>query len=264
MGALNFGVLDALDIIIAAFLLYQVYRLLKGTAAIRILIGMVAIYLLYSLVQVLEMNLLSEILGSFMGVGLIILVIVFQQEIRKFLLVVGSATFTRRQGWRNILKMGKADQTDLQSIEIISASAEQLAKNKIGALIVLERKDPLGAFAGTGHELNASLSRILLESIFFKNAPLHDGATIITGNVVVSAGSILPLSESSELPSKFGLRHRAAAGISERTDALAISISEETGSIHLFFDGSFEQVSNTMLEERLLILGRKKRSKVND
>ena len=254
MGALNFGVLDALDIIIAAFLLYQVYRLLKGTAAIRILIGMVAVYLLYSLVQVLEMNLLSEILGSFMGAGLIILVIVFQQEIRKFLLVVGSATFTRRQGWKGLFKMGKADQTHTLSIEAIAAATAQLAEHKIGALLVIERKDPLGAFAATGHELNATMSRILLESIFFKNAPLHDGATIISGNTVVSAGSILPLSESSDLPSQFGLRHRAAAGISERTDALALSISEETGSIHLFYDGTFERVPAKAVAERLTVL----------
>jgi len=251
MGALNFGVLDALDIVLAAFLLYQVYRLLRGTAAIRILIGMVAIYLLYSLVQVLEMHLLSEILGSFMGVGLIILVIVFQQEIRKFLLVVGSATFTRRQGWRGLFKIGKAEQTNQMSIEAIANASEQLAESKTGALLVLERKDPLGSFAGTGHQLEANLSRILLESIFFKNAPLHDGATIVSGNNVVAAGAILPLSESSELPSQFGLRHRAAAGIAERTDALAISISEETGSIHLFYNGTFERVPSKAIEERL-------------
>ena len=254
MGALNFGVLDALDIVLAAFLLYQVYRLLRGTAAIRILIGMVAIYLLYSLVQVLEMHLLSEILGSFMGVGLIILVIVFQQEIRKFLLVVGSATFTRRQGWGGLFKIGKAEQTNQMSIEAIANASEQLAESKTGALLVLERKDPLGSFVGTGHQLEANLSRILLESIFFKNAPLHDGATIVSGNNVVAAGAILPLSESSELPSQFGLRHRAAAGIAERTDALAISISEETGSIHLFYNGTFERVPSKAIEERLTAL----------
>ena len=127
MGALNFSVLDALDIIIAAFLLFQIYRLLKGTAAIRILLGMVAIYLLYRLVQLLEMRLLSEFLGSFMGAGLIILIIVFQQEIRKFLLVVGSATFTRRQGLRNLLKIGAEDENAKADVDAIVIAMVELA-----------------------------------------------------------------------------------------------------------------------------------------
>jgi uncharacterized protein (TIGR00159 family) len=251
MGALNFGIFDALDIFIAAFLLYQIYRLLKGTAAIRILIGMLAIYLLYRLVQILEMHLLSELLGSFMGAGLIILVIVFQQEIRKFLLVVGSATFTGRQGWRNMFNLSTPELTTHYTVECLAAAATHLGESKTGALMVLERKDPLGSFAGTGHALGAELSRIALETIFFKNAPLHDGATIISGNKIVSAGAILPLSESTDLPAQFGLRHRAAAGISERTDALAITVSEETGNLHLFHDGSFERVPAASLESRL-------------
>lgn len=251
MGAIDFGFLDAIDILLAAFLLFQVYRLLKGTAAIRILLGMVAIYLLYSLVQLLEMRLLSEILGSFMGVGLIILVIVFQQEIRKFLLVIGSATFSRRKGIRNMLNLGNAEATHKTTVDSIVGAAISFADEKVGALIVLERKDPLGSFAGTGNLLDAELSRILLESIFFKNAPLHDGATIVAKNKIVSAGSVLPLSESSDLPSRFGLRHRAAAGIAERTDAVALAISEENGSIHLFFDGQFERVKSEELTARL-------------
>jgi len=254
MGALDFGLKDAIDILIAAFLLYQIYRLLKGTAAIRILLGMVAIYLLYSLVQLLEMRLLSEILGSFMGAGLIILVIVFQQEIRKFLLVIGSATFSRRQGIRNILKMGATAPTDSLLVDTICQAATALSEEKTGALIVLERRDPLGSFAGTGHALNAKLSRIMLDSIFFKNAPLHDGATIIAQNEIIAAGAVLPLSESTDLPSKFGLRHRAAAGISERTDALAITASEENGSLHLFHNGGYEKITPQDLKARILSL----------
>ena len=133
MGVLNFSVLDALDIIIAAFLLFQIYRLLKGTAAIRILLGMVAIYLLYRLVQLLEMRLLSEFLGSFMGAGLIILIIVFQQEIRKFLLVVGSATFTRRQGLRNLLKIGAEDENAKADVDAIVSAMVELAQTKTRA-----------------------------------------------------------------------------------------------------------------------------------
>lgn len=251
MGALNFGVLDALDIIIAAFLLYQIYRLLKGTAAIRILLGMVAIYLLYRLVQLLEMRLLSEFLGSFMGAGLIILIIVFQQEIRKFLLVVGSATFTRRQGLRNLLKLSTEDEGAKADVDAMVSALVELAATKTGALLVIKRTDPLGSFASSGSPMNADLSKILLESIFFKNAPLHDGATIVEGGTIIAAGTVLPLSERSELPARFGLRHRAAAGISERTDALAVTVSEETGNIHIFYDGDFEKVQKEDLTVRL-------------
>jgi len=197
------------------------------------------------------MRLLSEILGSFMGAGLIILIIVFQQEIRKFLLVIGSATFSRRKGIRNMLNMSTTEGTDKRTIDAIVGAAAAFAEDKVGALIVIERKDPLGSFAGTGHHINGALSRILLESIFFKNAPLHDGATIVSKNKVIAAGAVLPLSESSDLPSKFGLRHRAAAGISERTDALALAVSEENGKIHVFYEGEFELVSQEELSAKM-------------
>jgi len=251
MGVLNLTVKDALDIILTAFLLFQIYRLLKGTAAIRILLGMVAIYLLYRLVQLLEMRLLSEFLGSFMGAGLIILIIVFQQEIRKFLLVVGSATFTRRQGLRNLLKIGAEDENAKADVDAIVSAMVELAETKTGALLVLKRKDPLGSFASSGSSINADLSKILLESIFFKNAPLHDGATIVEGHTIIASGAVLPLSERSELPARFGLRHRAAAGISERTDALAITVSEETGNIHIFHNGEYEFILAEDLTVRL-------------
>jgi len=251
MGALNFGILDALDILIAAFLLFQIYRLLKGTAAIRILLGMVAIYLLYRLVQLLEMRLLSEFLGSFMGAGLIILIIVFQQEIRKFLLVVGSATITRRQGLRNLLKLKSEEDNRKSDVDAIVGALAELAATKTGAILVIKRTDPLGSYASSGISLNADLSKILLESIFFKNAPLHDGATIIEGQSIIAAGTVLPLSERSELPARFGLRHRAAAGISERTDAIAVTVSEETGNIHIFHDGDYEATLTEDLTVRL-------------
>jgi DNA integrity scanning protein DisA with diadenylate cyclase activity len=146
--------------------------------------------------------------------------------------------------------LGGSETTTLSTEALVSA-LKNLASTKTGVLLVVERKDPLGAFAGTGHNLGAAVSRIVLETIFFKNAPLHDGAAIITGNTVSAAGAILPLSESSDLPSQFGLRHRAAAGISERTDAMAITVSEETGNIHLFYDGTFEKLTSNMLEKKI-------------
>jgi uncharacterized protein (TIGR00159 family) len=186
-----------------------------------------------------------------MGAGLIILIIVFQQEIRKFLLVVGSATFTRRQGLRNLLKIGAEDENAKADVDAIVSAMVELAETKTGALLVLKRKDPLGSFASSGSSINADLSKILLESIFFKNAPLHDGATIVEGHTIIASGAVLPLSERSELPARFGLRHRAAAGISERTDALAITVSEETGNIHIFHNGEYEFILAEDLTVRL-------------
>ena len=146
--------------------------------------------------------------------------------------------------------LGNSEANALSTEAVVSAM-KNLASTKTGVLLILERKDPLGAFAGTGHTLGAEVSRIVLETIFFKNAPLHDGATIITGNTVSAAGAILPLSESSDLPSQFGLRHRAAAGISERTDAVAITVSEETGNMHIFYNGTFEKLTANTLEKKI-------------
>ena len=174
-GSFKFSVLDALDIIIAAFLLFQIYRLLKGTAAIRILLGMVAIYLLYRLVQLLEMRLLSEFLGSFMGAGLIILIIVFQQEIRKFLLVVGSATFTRRQGLRNLLKIGAEDENAKADVDAIVSAMVELAQTKTGALLVLKEKMP-GSFAASG--VHTDLVN-LIEVRNFKMPPCTMGQPLV-------------------------------------------------------------------------------------
>ena len=150
-----------------------------------------------------------------------------------------------------MLNLGNAEATNKTTIDSIVGAAITFAEDQVGALIVLERKDPLGSFANTGNQLDAELSRILLESIFFKNAPLHDGATIVAKNKIVAAGAVLPLSESSDLPSRFGLRHRAAAGIAERTDAVALAVSEENGAIHLFYDGQFERVKSEELTARL-------------
>ena len=150
-----------------------------------------------------------------------------------------------------MLNMSTTEGTDKRTIDAIVGAAAAFAEDKVGALIVIERRDPLGSFAGTGHHIDGALSRILLESIFFKNAPLHDGATIVSKNKIIASGAVLPLSESSDLPSKFGLRHRAAAGISERTDALALAVSEENGKIHVFYEGEFELVSQEELSAKM-------------
>lgn len=238
MSFLDFGFLDLIDILLVAFLLYQIYRLVKGTVAINIFIGVAAIYLLWKLVEALQMELLSEILGQFIGVGVLALVIVFQQEIRKFLLVLGSTNFSGGQKFIRQLNLFKQDEIEEFDINSVYSAIENLSQTKTGAIIVLERKTQLGSFSETGTAINAKLSAQLLESIFFKNSALHDGAVIIAQNRIIAAGAILPVTEKN-VPLRFGLRHRAAIGAAEKTDALVLVVSEETGDISLAIGEEF-------------------------
>lgn len=231
-------ILDALDILLVAFLLYQLYRLIRDTVAINVLIGVAAIYVIWKLVELLQMELLSEILGKFIGVGVIALVIVFQQEIRKFLLVLGSTNFTRRRKIFGQFKWLRQEDKP-QDLEQVVQACEQMSKERVGALIVLERESKLGFYRDTGTEINGQLSSALLISIFNPQAPLHDGAVIISGDEVIAAGCILPVTDRTSLPSRFGLRHRAAIGLAEKTNALALVVSEETGEISLADNDDF-------------------------
>ncbi len=250
MSFLDFGVLDLIDILLVAFLLYQLYRLVKGTVAINIFIGVAAIYLIWKVVEAFQMELLSEILGQFIGVGVLALVIVFQQEIRRFLLVLGSTDFTR--GNRFFKQFIKAEQEEVEVDEIVAACIN-LARTNTGAIIVVERKSQLGFYSETGTLIDGDLSSRLLESIFFKNSPLHDGAVIVHGNKIVSAGSILPITERTNIPRRFGLRHRAAMGVAEKTDALAIIVSEETGDISMACGDEFDnKIKTTELRNKVL------------
>ena len=230
MSFLELTLLDVLDILLVAFLLYQLYRLIKDTVAINVLIGVAAIFVIWKLVQALQMELLSEILGKFIGVGVIALVIVFQQEIRKFLLVIGSTNFTRRRKFFRQLKWLRDEDKEVEIDEIVSA-CEYMSRTKTGALMVIERESKLGFYRDTGTEINAKLSARLLESIFNKHSPLHDGAVIISGDQIVA--------DKTSIPSRFGLRHRAAIGITEKTNALALVVSEETGEVSLSDDDEF-------------------------
>lgn len=253
MSFLDFSFLDLLDILLVAFLLYQLYRLIKDTVAINVLIGVAAIYLIWKLVEALQMELLSEILGQFIGVGVIALVIVFQQEIRRFLLVIGSTNFTRRRMFFRQLKFlrDEEDGTAIDYSELVKACTH-MSQVRTGALIVLEGDSKLGFYSSTGTSIGAKISAGLLESIFNKNSPLHDGAVIISGEKIVAAGCILPLTEKTALPSRFGLRHRAAMGISEKANATAIVVSEETGEISVVQDNQFRhKLSATDLETLL-------------
>lgn len=232
MSFIDFSFLDILDILLVAFLLYQLYRLIQGTVAINVLIGVAAIFLVWKVVQALQMELLSEILGQFIGVGVIALVIVFQQEIRRFLLVIGSTNFVGNSALFRSLSWASEKTSDVPVEELVEA-CQSMGRKKTGALIIIERTSRLGFYEETGTRLNSIISAYLLESIFNKYSPLHDGAMIIRGENILAAGCILPVTEKRDVPSRFGLRHRAAMGIAEKTDALAVIVSEETGDLSL-------------------------------
>ncbi|KAB2810030.1 diadenylate cyclase CdaA [Phaeocystidibacter luteus] len=228
--------LDGIEIVIFAIILFSLYRLVRGTPAIYIFGGVVAIYAAWKLFDALEMDLLSEILDQFIGVGFIALIILFQQEIRKFLLVIGSSSFGRRRRFFRQLLWLKPEEGEINVDPIVHATS-QLAESKTGALVAIERKMPMGYYAQTGVTLNANLGSRLIQSIFFKDAPLHDGAMIIAQDKIIAASAILPVSESDEIPGRYGLRHRAAVGLTEKTDAVCIVVSEETGQLALVIEG---------------------------
>ena len=238
---LNFGFLDALDIILVAFLLYYVYKLVRGTAAINIFIGIAIIYLIWKLTVVAHMELLSDILGKFLGGGFIALIIVFQQEIRKFLLMLGSTNFGKKSVLKRLKFITNQDSLDDINTDVksIIAACVDMSKTKTGALIVIERNNHLDLLKQTGDDMQAQVNKPLLTSIFYKNSPLHDGAIIIEDNYIIATRVILPVEKDIDIPARFGLRHRAAIGVTMRYDALAIVVSEETGQISYIKDGEF-------------------------
>lgn len=237
----NFGIKDFIDVFLVALLLFYAYRLVRGTVAINIFIGIVVVYFMYLIVEALQMVLLTKILGGFISVGFIALIVVFQQEVRKFLLMIGSTNFASKRGFFKHLKFLKTEgiTKSLTDIDTIIAACNKMSTTKTGALIVLERNNNLDFLVQTGDEMNIKVTQPIIESIFFKNSPLHDGAIIISDNIVKATRVILPVNNEKTIPQRFGLRHRAAVGITERTDAIAIAVSEETGQISCFKNGTF-------------------------
>ncbi|MDD3741817.1 MAG: diadenylate cyclase CdaA [Bacteroidales bacterium] len=245
---INIRLLDVLDIILVAFLLYQLYILIKGTAALRIFIGIFLIYLTWLLVKAMKMELISTIMGQIMGVGVIALIVVFQQEIRQFLLLIGNKYIKR--GKFNIIQNSRLQSGySSANIERICQAAIEMASTKTGALIVISRDASLKTFAEQGEIINSDISVQLLKAIFYKDAPLHDGAVLIENNKIYAAKCVLPLSAAPELPKEFGLRHRSALGMTEITDTIVIIVSEQTGKISVAKMGKIYKLSQ---QERLL------------
>ncbi|MGC9353938.1 MAG: diadenylate cyclase CdaA [Mariniphaga sp.] len=244
--------LDILDILLVALLLYQLYRLIKGTVAFNIVIGLFSLYLLWLVVKALNMQLLGSIMGQFIGVGVLALIIVFHPEIRKFLVFIGTNyNVNRVLSLDKLFGTQKGKTVEEEQIEILADACFSLSKSKTGALIVIARTSELDDQIRTGEILNAHISSSLLRTIFFKNTPLHDGAVIIKNNIIVAAGCILPLTQR-DVDKTLGLRHRAAIGITENTDAVAIIVSEERGSVSFADEGDIKRrISREVLIELL-------------
>jgi uncharacterized protein (TIGR00159 family) len=230
--------LDVVDILLVAILLYQMYRIIKGTVAFSIFIGFFLVYVCWLVVKGMNLELLGTLMGQFIGVGVLALIVVFQQEIRRFLLLIGTNyQLSHSFGLEKLFASEKIKPaTNLQIREIIRA-CDNLARSKTGALIVIPRNSELKEIIRSGEKINARISSALIETIFFKNTPLHDGALVILGNRIAAARCILPLTERQDINPSHGLRHRAALGVSEVTDALAIVVSEEKGNISLAING---------------------------
>jgi uncharacterized protein (TIGR00159 family) len=235
-------VLDIIDIFLVAIVLFQLYRLIRGTAAISIFLGIFFIYLFWIVVKALNMELISALLGQVIGVGVIALIIVFQQEVRRFLLVLGNKYISRsRFSFGRLFSLVSNEPGSPREAEEIVKACERLAAKKTGALIVIGRKSSLDLFSEGGEILKAQISAELLETIFFKNTPLHDGAVLIEGGLILAARCPLPTTDQVNLPARFGMRHQAAIGMSEHSDALIVVISEESGSISVVDTGEIRE-----------------------
>jgi uncharacterized protein (TIGR00159 family) len=249
--------LDALDIILVLFIVFQLYKFVRGTAAMRIFVGAVAIYSIWKTTEYLNMTLLHEILGQFIGVGVIALIVVFQQEIRKFLLLIASPKIYNRfllTKWMFYLKKNH-EHEEAAFIKPVVDACESMASQKTGALIVISKENELDMYKSLGEAINSNLSSLLLESIFTKESPLHDGAVLITGNKIVAARCILPISDRQDIPGQLGLRHRAAIGITEQSNAIAVVVSEQNGRISVCKSGKLtNNVSIKRLHELISFL----------
>ena len=240
LNFLDFRITDLIDILLVAILLFYLYRLVRGTVAINIFLGIVIIWAFWKGTQLLDMRMTSSLVGGFMQVGLIALIIVFQQEVRKFLLVLGSTNFANKRRYIKHFKFLRQEgiSTDLD-VDALVGACENMGRNGTGAILVIERDTSLDFIRSSGDSMQIEVNKPIIESIFFKNSPLHDGAAIIKGNYIVATRVILPVSRERSIPQRFGLRHRAAVGITERTDALALVVSEETGLISYIKNGEF-------------------------
>ncbi|EFI73017.1 MULTISPECIES: diadenylate cyclase CdaA [Segatella] len=235
-----FGIKDIIDVFLVALMLYYIYRLMKESRSLNVFLGIMLFVLIWLFVsQIVEMKLLGSILDKLVSVGVIALIVIFQEDIRKFLYELGT-----QKGIRRLVNFFKSNRNstkeeDKETIIPIVMACMSMSKKYVGALIVIERGVPLTDIVDTGELIDARINQRLIENIFFKNSPLHDGAMVISRKRIEAAGCILPVSHNQDIPKELGLRHRAAMGISQNSDAIAIVVSEETGRISVAIKGEF-------------------------
>lgn len=256
VGFLDITIVDVIDILLVGFILFQLYRLVRGSLAINIFFGLLVIYLMSLVAEALELKLMSEIMGAFINVGVIAVLIVFQPEIRRFLLYVGrSSDFRKIRFWRALsLKKIRTGEYNQREVGALTDAILSLSGSKTGALIVIPQTSQLRFYQNTGVHIQAAITRDLVESIFFKGNPLHDGAMIIAEHKIASVKCVLPLSDNPDLPTKLGLRHRSGVGITEQSDATCIIVSEENGEISYAREGKLYQ--NLQKEELRKLISR--------
>lgn len=247
--------IDVIDVLMVGLLIYWLIRVVRGTSAVNIFLGILLLYVIWIASRALGMKLLSFILGQVLGVGVVALLVIFQPEIRRFLLRISSSTSQAAyKGLFSKLFRQTARSGGMQPAELeeLTAACSQMADTKTGALIALRHNSGLGEIIDTGDEIDARISRRLIENIFFKNSPLHDGAMILSENRILAARCTLPITQRQDIPAHYGMRHRAAIGLSEACDASVIVVSEETGQISFVQEGQIKTLGS-ITELRLAI-----------
>lgn len=246
----GFNILNLIDIFLVALLLFYLYKMMKESGSLNLFLGILIFVLVWLFIsQIFKMPLLGSILDALANVGVLALIVIFQNEIRNFFRKLGSQKRFKRL--IRLLRRKNGESYDQTYLPVVRA-CQNMSDGRVGALLVIERSQHLGEYVETGERIDANISRVLIENLFFKNAPLHDGAVIISGGRIVSAGCLLPVSHREDIPKRLGLRHRAALGISEVSDAIVIVVSEETGEISIAQEGEFRlDVSAEELETLL-------------
>jgi len=239
-----------IDVALVSFFLYKIYKLAKGTSAIKIFFGLSAVLIIYLLVSEAGLKYISQLIGGFVGAGFITIIILFQQEIRKYLSQIGKRGVIKN---KKLLKIFNAKYEENLNIDAIVKACTSFQKSKTGAIIVLSLTDDLNYITESAVQIDSEITFPLLESIFYKNSPLHDGAVVIKNNRIVAARCILPVTNDDDFPGELGMRHRAAVGISENSDAITLIVSEQNGKISSTFDGNIKiDLSEKQLKNYLI------------
>ena len=242
-GILNITFIDILDILLVGLLIFQIYKIVRNSTVVNIFLGIIALYVLWLVVDILDMELLKSILGQILGVGIIALIVIFQPEIRRFLLHIGTK-YVKNGKLTLAIFAHHSNETNRENLEEILLACQRMSDSFTGALIVLTQDSPLREIAETGDIIDTNINRRLIENIFFKNSPLHDGAMVIANNRILAARCTLPITEREDIPPQFGMRHRAAIGLTEQTDAIVLVVSEETGRVSMVKDGNINVMTS--------------------